>query len=102
MRVISDICIIAFFTFLSFYETFSESSLKVCRYINPVCLHDGIRLKVGRLLHEAPHQQHGFAFSLETARICQGLIFRETLSHTLLQDNQSLVDIALMTFRQTN
>lgn len=64
-------------------------------YINLVHLHDGIRLEVGRLLHEAAHQQHGSAFGLQAARIRQGLIFREALGHTLLQNDQGLVDISL-------
>ena len=68
------------------------------RYL--VGFHDGIGLKVGRLLHEAAHQQHGFAFGLQAARVRQGLIVRETLGHALLQDNQGLVDITLITEQQ--
>lgn len=62
-----------------------------------VGLHDGVGLEVGRLLHEASHQQHGLAFGLQAARVCQWLLIGETLGHALLQDDQSLVYIALMT-----
>lgn len=64
---------------------------------HPVCLHDGVGLEVGRLLHEASHQQHGLAFGLHGARVHQGLIIGEALSHALLQDDQGLVNVALMT-----
>ena len=63
-------------------------------------LHDGVGLKVGRLLHEASHQQHGLAFGLQGTRVQQGLVVWETLGHTLLEDNQSLVHISLKTERQ--
>ena len=69
------------------------------RYL--VCLHDGVGLKVGRLLHEAAHQQHGSAFGLEAARVRQGLILGETLGHALLQDDQGLVHVALPTHRDS-
>lgn len=66
-----------------------------------VRLHDGVGLKVGRLLHEASHQQHGLAFCLQTARVRLGLIIREALGHALLQDDEGLVYITLMTERHT-
>ncbi len=70
-------------------------------YKNPGCylvgLHDGVGLEVGRLLHEASNQQHGFAFGLQAARVHQWLVIGETLGHALLQDDQGLVYIALIT-----
>lgn len=65
-----------------------------------VRLHDGVGLKVGCLLHEASHQQHGLAFGLQTAKVRHGLIIGEALGHTLLQDDQGLVYIALVTDQQ--
>lgn len=62
-----------------------------------VCLHDGIGLEVGRLLHETAHQQHGLSFCLQAARVRQWWIIRKTLGNALLQDNQGLMYIALMT-----
>lgn len=49
-----------------------------------VSLHDGIGLEVGRLLHEAAHQQHSLSFRLQAARIRHRLVIGKTLSNALL------------------
>lgn len=51
------------------FHVTSSSSVSCHCYL--VRFHDSVGLKVGRLLHEASHQQHGFAFGLQTSRVCQ-------------------------------
>lgn len=62
----------------------------------PVRLHDGVGLKVGRLLHEASHEQHGFALGVQVATVRQLLVVGEALGHALLKDDQGLVNVPLL------
>ena len=78
---------------LSVYE--SKEPEWLSRHL--VGLHDGVGLKVGRLLHEAADQQHGLALGLQQPGVRQRLVVRETLGHALLQHNQSLVHVSLGT-----